>query len=309
MHIENLVDIIRQWEFLQSIPQLPFDAILWERYPETPIDTIKNSQGKIIQHELFSKLWYDMRPQWDIIAWIKQHKHVLLILDTIDTKTISSLLPALPASTIVSVWNLGAGVLWVKNKHTLDNQDIDVMNPYFTIYEPIDYHHFQFLVGKEENAYVRIPGVEMMGNLFDEAHSALYENEIISLQDFWYSGTTGVVLTMPHLLASVSQALQHLQVENGVGYDLLVFQQVCEKLSDSAKEILSHADRLFVIHDQKDNIAFEKWISSIKSVLPTHLSIHYHHANYDTLQTFLTEYAFMQAKIDAEDIVAFLYSK
>ena len=84
--------------------------MLWEKIPKEFSQKSKNIKGETVEHETFTNLGYDMRPQGSIINRIKDHKHVLLILDVLDTKSIASFLPALPVSTIVSIWNIGVGI-------------------------------------------------------------------------------------------------------------------------------------------------------------------------------------------------------
>lgn len=308
MDIQNLWDYVRWWAFLEDTDSLPFDAILWEKIPKELSGTSKNIKGKIIEHETFTSLGYDMRPQGSIINRIKNHKYVLLILDVLDTKSIASFLPALPVSTIVSIWNIGVGISWIINKHTIDNHDIETMDTYFTIYEPVDLHHLHLLMHLETNAYIRIPQDELPNRIFDEAHEKLYTQQVISFQEFGYTGIKWIVLTLPSLLPTVSQALQYLQTQQWWGYDLSVLAQIGEKFSPQAESELLHADDIFLIHDQQDNLAFEKWVSTIMKQMPRHGKIKYYHPDYAKLTTHIPGYIHTQTDFDAEAIAKRLHA-
>ena len=307
MDVQNLWDYVRWWAFLEDIEGLPFDAILWEKIP-WKLSKIKNRKGTIIEHETFANLGYDMRPQGSIINWIKNHKHVLLVLDTLDTKSIASFLPALPVSTIVSIWNIGVGISWIINKHTLDNHDIQTMDTYFAIYEPLDLYHLHLLMHLETNAYIRIPQDELPNKIFDEAHEKLYTQKVISFQEFGYTGTKWIVLTLPSLLPTVSQALQYLQTQQGFGYDLSVLPIIGETLSSQVESDLLHADDIFLIHDQEDNVAFEHWVSTIMKQWSYHGKISYYHPDYAKLTTNIPWYIHTQVSFDAEAIAKRLHA-
>lgn len=309
MEIHNLGAFVREGAFLQWSQPLPFDAILWEKIPTDIPWTIHNTKNLPIEHETFAHLGYDMKPQGSIVSWIKGYKHVLLVLDSLDTKTIQPILSALPVSTIVAIRNIGAGVTWLIQKHTLDNHDIQVMAPYFPVYEPVDLYHLMRLAQLDTNAYVRVPQDDLPEKLFDGDHDTLYEQHIVSLQEFGYTGTRGLVVTLPWLLPVVTQALQYLQKQYGYGYDLHVLFLIGETISPQVKELLSQADSVYLLHDQGDNLAFQEWLDIIMKQNPYHTKIVYHHPNYEHTTTFLPWYMFTQADFDAEQIAQWLYAQ
>lgn len=308
MDIQNLWDYVRWWAFLEDIEGLPFDAILWEKIPWEISKKTKNTKGEMIDHEIFGNLGYDVRPQGSIINWIKNYKHVLIILDVLDTTSIASFLPALPVSTIVTIWNIGPAITWIINKHTIDSHDIETIDAYFTIYEPIDFYHFHFLTKLETNAYIRISQDEVPNKIFDEAHEKLYTQQLISFQEFGYTGTKWLVLTLPSVLPAVSQALQYLQTQQGLGYDLSVIPIIGETLSSQAESDLLHADDIFLIHDQENNVAFEHWVSTIMKQGSHYGKIRYYHPDYAKLTTNIPWYIHTQASFDAEAIAKWIHS-
>lgn len=302
MTTNNLYHYIKTWAFLHDL-KANIDLVLWEHIPD-----VAQLPDTTTTHMSLADIWYDMSPTGDGVLLLAKNPRVLIILDTLTSTTISPLLAALPVTCSVTIINLGAWITGIINKHTVDNDDIALVRPYMHVFEPIDARHFLHILQKDETAYVRIIHDEVPDALFDENHQDLYQQTLISLQEFGYTWTKATVVTTPALLSRVSQAIQYMQTSQWRSYDLFVLTQIDAEPSNALLESVEYTGVLCVIHDQVNNLAFQHRVHTMITTKVQDVVVSYKVPNYKTLTTILPAYIYQQTDMESEHIAHYLIS-
>ena len=305
MQTNNLYHYIKTWAFLSAVTTIP-DCIIWESIPD--LSHLGADRSKT-EHVALQTLWYDFRAEGSVISHIKDKKNIFLILDTLSIESCKDILPLL-SSHHCKVINLGVGISWVQNKHSLEVNDIAIVWSALPIFEPIDTKHFLQMINADSTIYIRITHDEIADELFSWEHSSLYAERDIPMTSFWYTGIWWTILIQPSMLIMMTQVLQYVQTTNGIWYDLFVHTWPREVYSEKLIQSLHHTGKLIVIHDQAAPDALRDSEQKIfkASGLQWEIAVAFKNPLYEKITTILPEYMYEQVWYSTDSLAHYLLS-
>jgi hypothetical protein len=304
MSTNNLYYHIKSWAFLHELRKQP-DAVLWETTPEN--DQVP--QGET-EHMPFASLGYDFRKDGDIAKYLQTKGFCIIVLDTLSIASCKDILPIVSQHPHCLIINLGVGVTGIQNKHSLEVNDYVLVNGVLPIVEPIDSVQLHLMFSQWASAYMRIAHDETPDALFDANDQAKYLASDISMTQFGYTGLAWTIITSPHLLPSVSQAIQFIKTTQGIGFDLFVNTSTRETYSEELTSSLQLTGRLIRIHDQETNdvVSHQEKAVLQASQVQGDIQISLKHPVYATLTSLLPTYMYEQVGFDAEKLADYLLS-
>lgn len=284
-------------------------AILRESLPEDLASHQGASQSSIDHIEL-ATLGYDFSVWWKVATMIANKKNIFLILDTIGIGETLWAYQNIPADCNVKIINLWVGISWVQNKHSIENNDIALIDDLLPIYEPIDATQCMQYLNAPSSMYTRIVNDEIVDTLFTGEYETLYAERDIPMTSFGYSGISGTIIVQPGLLVTMTQTLQYLQTEKSVWFDLFVQTWPRSVYSQRLVDSLHHTWKLIVLHDQisDDAVRAREAACSKASALHGELAVAFKHPDYTKITTILPEYMYEQIGYTPESLAHYLLS-